>query len=285
MTPSTLEMPSPLLQVDRSPCLAASASQVGESTISLFDLFGYLKKHWLKGLCTGLPAAALIFYALGMGAQVFEAEAKLRLRLQDSSVATFGESRRGFSELSAPQLINNHLTEMMSHRFADYFYDHLDPVKRAKYIANLSKQLGRKDQLLNAIGLNKPSKLTPEREVFVHAIARAARVEPQKESHILRVLVRDLDPLMAADIANGMSELYMRFNGEIESNLTESDRDYLKQQAEVLKKRLEESERELTAYSKSQNLFQQGDNKDVDGVRVRQFNAALTEAQIKLARA
>ena len=285
ITPSSLGMPSPLPQVDHSPYLATPAPLFSESIISISDLFGYLRKHWLKGLCAAAPAAALIFYALGMGAKVFEAEAKLRLRLQDSSVATFGESRRGFSELSAPQLINNHLTEMMSHRFADYLYDHLDPVKRAKFVDTVSKQLGRKNQLLNAIGLYKPGKPVAEREIFVNAIAEAARVEPQKESHILRLLVRDLDPQMAAYIANSMSDLYMRFYGESESSLTESDRNYLKQQAEVLRKRLEQSERELTAYSKSQNLFQQGDNKDVDGERVRQFNVALTEAQLKLARA
>ena len=285
IAPSSLGMPSPLSQVDHSPYLSTPAPQFSESIISITDLFGYLKKHWFKGLCAGVPAAMLIFYVLGMGAKVYEAEAKLRLRLQNSSVATFGESQKGFSELSAPQLINNHLTEMMSHRFADYLYDHFDPVKRAKYVDDVSKRLGRKDQLLSAIGLYKPGKPTPEREVFVNAVAGAARVEPQKESHILRLLVRDLDPQMAADIANSMSELYMRFYGESESNLTESDRTYLKQQAEVLRKRLEDSERELTAYSKSQNLFQQGDNRDVDGERVRQFNVALTEAQLKLARA
>lgn len=285
IAPSSLGMPSPLSQVDHSPYLSTPAPQFNESIISIADLFGYLKKHWIKGLYAGLPAAALIFYTLGMGTRIYEAEAKLRLRLQDSSVATFGESRKGFSELSAPQLINNHLTEMMSHRFIDYFYDHFDPVKRAKYAEDISKRLGRKDQLLSAIGLYKPGKPAPERDIFTNAIVGASRVEPQKESHILRLLVRDPDPQMAADIANGMSELYMRFYGESESNLTESDRTYLKQQAEVLRKRLEESERELTSYSKSQNLFQQGDNKDVDGERVRQFNAALTEAQLKLARA
>lgn len=282
---SSLGMPSPLSAMDHSPYLSTPVPLYSESIISISDLFGYLKKHWLKGLCAGTPAAALIFYALGMGANVFEAEAKLRLRLQDSSVATFGESRRGFSELSAPQLINNHLTEMMSHRFADYLYDHLDPVKRAKYLDSIRQHPGRKDQLLKAIGLYNSGKPAAEREIFINAVAKAARVEPQKESHILRLLVRDLNPQMAADIANSMSDLYMRFYGESESNLTESDRHYLKQQAEVLRKRLEQSERELTAYSKSQNLFQQGDNKDVDGERVRQINVALTEAQLKLARA
>jgi uncharacterized protein involved in exopolysaccharide biosynthesis/Mrp family chromosome partitioning ATPase len=285
IAPSSLGLPSPLSQVDHSPYLSTPAPQFNESIISIADLFSYLKKHWLKGLYAGVPTAALIFYALGMGAKVYEAEAKLRLRLQDSSVASFGDSRPGFSELSAPQLINNHLTEMMSHRFADFFYEHFDPVKRAKFAADVSSRLGRKDQLLKAIGLYKPGKPVPEREIFVEALAGAARVEPQKESHILRLLVRDLDPKMAADIANGMSEQYMRFYGESESHLTESDRNYLKEQAEMLKKRLEKSERELSAYSKSQDIFQPGEIKDVDGERVRQFNAALTEAQLKLARA
>lgn len=281
-----LGAPLPLPQVDQNPYLSTPRPQFSESVISVADLVGYLKRFGVWGLVLGLPAAAAIFYLLGMGAKVYEAEAKLRLRLQDTNVFNFNEmGRQGVTELSAPQLINNHLTEIKSRRFADYFYSQFDPVKRDIFIADELRTLGRKDQLLQMVGLYKPAPPAPPIDVFAASLATGVRVEPQKESHILRILVRNRDPHLAADIANGYAREYMRFFGEQESGQTESEREYLQATAEEIKKRLEVSERELAAYSKSENLMQPNAALDVGGDKVRQLMTEITNKEIALAKA
>src|SRR6218665_1232741 len=88
--PSSLGAPVPP-PADHNPYLSTPKPQFNESVISVVDLLGYLKKYGLLGLCLALPAAAAVFYLLGMGANVYEAEAKLRLRLQDTNVFNFNE--------------------------------------------------------------------------------------------------------------------------------------------------------------------------------------------------
>lgn len=286
MAPSALGMPSPLAQVDHSPYLSTPAPQFSEAIISIADLIGYLRRFWKLGLLTGLPVAALVFYALGMGAKVYEAEAKLRLRLGDGNVLNLPEmGRQGPTELSAPQLINNHLTELKSRPFMEYFYDRFEPDKLSRYLDSMKGVLGRKDQILNALGLYKPGKPAPPRDLFLGAIDGAVRVEPQKESHILRILVRDSDPAMAADLANSMASEYIRFQGQQESGLTKNNREFLHKKAEELRVRLEASEKKLAEYRRSENLVETGEARSVDSARMMQFNSAITDAQQRLIRA
>ncbi|HEY1082654.1 MAG TPA: hypothetical protein VGE29_10350 [Prosthecobacter sp.] len=276
----------PLPPVDTSPYLSTPAPHFTEAVISVADLAGYMKKRWWLGLLVALPLAAAVFYFLGMGPKVFESEAKLRLRLQDTNVFNFNEmGRQGVTELSAPQLINNHLTEIKSRRFADYFYGQFEASKRDAFIKDELSTLGRKDTVLKAIGLYTPPRPAPPGDVFAESIATTVRVEPQKESHILRILVRNRNPQMAADIANGFARDYIRFFGEEESGQTQSERDYLQTKADELKKRLEESERQLAEYRKTENLMQPNETQDVDGDKVRQLMTAITNAEIQLAKA
>ncbi|WP_176159584.1 exopolysaccharide transport family protein [Prosthecobacter debontii] len=272
--------------VDPSPYLSTPPPQFNESVISIADLVGYLKRFWLLGFLVGLPMAALIFYLLGMGPNIYEAEAKLRLRLQDTNVFNFSEmGRQSVTELSAPQLINNHLTELKSRKFMDYFYDRFDPQERDAFIQDELSTLGRKDQLFKLIGLYKPSKPAPPKDVFAGSLEEWVRVEPQKESHILRVLVRNRNPKLAAAIANSFATDYISFFGEQESGQTESERGYLQSKAVELKQRLEVSERKLAEYRKSENLMQENATQDIGGDKVRQFVTATTDAEIRLAKA
>lgn len=275
-----------LPQVDPSPYLSTPPPQFGESFINVADLVGYMRRHGWLGFLTGLALAALAFYALGMGTPIYEAEAKLRLRLQDTNVFNFNEmGRQSVTELSAPQLINNHLTEIKSRKYLEYLHDRFPETDRAQFIEVESSQLGRKDQLLKFLGLYKPGVPSPPRETFIDGMSARVRVEPQKDSHILRVLVRHPDPLLAARIANAYATEYMGFFGHEEGSQMDSARTYLEEKAAELRQRLQESEAKLAEYRKSENLLQDSEVKDVAGERVRLFTSAITDAQVRLFKA
>ena len=73
--------------------------------ISIADIIGYVRKRWLRGAFLGLLLGAFVFYYLGMGVKIYEAEAQLLLRIQDGNVFNFDSmASRGVTELSAPQL-------------------------------------------------------------------------------------------------------------------------------------------------------------------------------------
>ncbi|MGV3660747.1 MAG: hypothetical protein ACO1TE_11205, partial [Prosthecobacter sp.] len=242
---------------------------------------------WLRGAFLGLLMGAFVFYYLGMGAKVYDAEASLLLRIQDGSVVNFDTltSHGGAGELSAPQLMNNHRMELLSRRFLSFFYDHFDAAKRDAFLKKETSMLSRKDELLKMAGLYKPGTPGDPRETFIDIMLSNVRVEPVKESHVLRVQVRDHDPQLAADFANRYVEEYIRYVGEQESKLLGDAATFLQKQSDQAQALLRVAEQKLAEYRKSEGLIEDTDSKDVSSEKVRQLNSAITEADLKLTKA
>ena len=254
--------------------------------ISIADVLGYIRKRWLRGAMLGLLLGAFVFYYLGMGVKIYEAESQLLLRIQDANVFNFeAMSTRGVTELSAPQLINNHRTELLSRRFLSHFYEHFPAAQRDPYLLREANSLSRKDELLKLVGLYKPGKPGDPRERFIDLMLASVRVEPLKESHVLRVQVRDRDPQLAADFANRYVEEYIHYVADQEGKLSADASSYLETKSQELQKRLQLSEQKLAEYRKSQGIMEDTDTKDVSNDKVRQLNAAITEADLKLTKA
>lgn len=258
-----------------------------QSLISVADVFGYIRKRWLRGAFLGLLMAAFTFYYLGMGAKVYEAESSLLLRIQDGNVFNFDTltSRGGAGELSAPQLMNNHRMELLSRRFLSFFYDHFDPATRDAFLKKETSLLSRKDELLKLVGLYKPGTPGDPRETFIDIMISNVRVEPVKESHVLRVQVRDHDAKMAADFANKYVEEYIHYVGEQESKVLGDAATFLQKQSDQAQALLRAAEQKLAEYRKSEGLIEDTDSKDVSSEKVRQLNSAITEADLKLTKA
>jgi len=257
-----------------------------QSLISLVDVIGYIRKRWLRAAVLGLMLAAFTFYYLGMGVKIYEAESQLLLRIQDASpVDIVGSVSRGPGELSAVQLINNHRAELLSRRYLSYLFDHFPAKERDALLDREAHSLSRKDELMKLLGLYKPGKLGDPRERFINLMISNARVEPLKESHVLRVQIRDRDPQTAADLANQYTEEYTRYVAEEEGQLSANTSAFLETQSGELLKKLRESERKLAEYRKSQGIMEDVDSKDVSNDKVRQLNVAITEADLKLTRA
>lgn len=254
--------------------------------ISVADVFGYIRKRWLRGALLGMLLGAFVFYYLGMGAKIYEAESQLLLRIQDANIFNFESmATRGPTEMSAPQLINNHRTELLSRRFLSYFYDHFPAEKRDAFLKREANSLSRKDELLKLVGLYTPGKPGDPRETFIDLMISEVRVEPLKESHVLRVQVRDHEARLAADLANSYVEQYIGYVGDQESKLLADASGYLETKSEEAQKLLRAAEQTLAEYRKSEGLMEDTESKDVSSGKVRQLNSAITEADLKLTKA
>ena len=254
--------------------------------ISIPDLVRYVRKRWFIGALVGGTVGLLAFVYLGMGMKIYQAESQILLSLKtDNPFGLDGVSSSIVSDLSAPMLINNHRTEMTSRRFLEYFADHYPQTAIESIARRESETLGRKDQLLKLLGLYKPGTPAPARETFIELLSSNIAVEPLKESHVLRVQARDRDPELVANLANRYIEFYIEYVGENESKLSEDASDYLQTQSKELLQRLHESERKLAEYRRANGILEDVESKDVSGERVRQLNAALTDARVRLTRA
>ncbi|MCE9518299.1 MAG: hypothetical protein K8R87_01825 [Verrucomicrobia bacterium] len=256
------------------------------TVVSLADLFAYLRNHWKMGLLIALPFAALTFYALGMGPKVYEAESRILLRLQDPNVFGFNEmSRASVTELSAPMLVNNHRSELKARRFADYLNDSIPPADRDALIADGIMTKSLYATVKSWFITPPPAAPLSKQELFARKLDLATRVEPLKDSHILRVQVRTGDAELSARIANRYVEDYIRYVTEQELTTTRASSDFLDRKISEIRQRLQKSEQELTAYRQSQGLMQDNEVKDVASDKVRLLTTSIADAMVRLTKA
>lgn len=281
-TPSMLPPPQPVLVVPST----VPSSQ--EGVISLADLVGYMRQNWRRGIVFGLPLAMLAFVALGTGPKVFQAEAQLLLRIQDSNVFNFEQLGRTSSvgELSAPLLVNNHLMELKSRSFLEYLHDNTSTATRDEYIEPDLSRKSFQTIVMDWAGLSKPKAAPNLREVFIKKLAAVTRVEPLKESFILRVQVRGEEPQVCADMANRYVNQYIAYVGKQERSGTMAASEFLGQKAVELRKNLQESEAKLAAYRQQASVMRKTEGvKDTTGEKLTALNTALAETGVKLTRA
>lgn len=281
---------TPSMMPPQQPGMAvpSGASSGQESIISLADLVGYMRQNWRRGILYGLPLAILAFVALGTGPKVFQAEAQLLLRIQDSNVFNFEQLGRSSAvgELSAPLLVNNHLMELKSRSFLEYLHDNTPTEIRDHYIEPDLTRKSLETIVKDWVGLSKPKPAPNLREVFIKKLAAVTRVEPLKESFILRVQVRGEEPQVCADMANRYVNQYIAYVGKQELSGTRAASEFLAQKAIELRKNLQDSEAKLAAYRQQASVMRKSEGvKDTTGEKLTALNTALADTEVKLTRA
>ncbi len=262
---------------------AAQAPPMPENTvtvISVTDIVRYLRKRWKLGVMIGLPLAAITFSALGLGEKIYESESRLLLRIQDTNVFNFSEmSHAAISEVSAPMLVNNHRSELQARRYLEYLYTQIPEAERLTFIdPELHPKASWKDYLRF---LSTPKPAADPRELFINKLALNTRVEPLKDSHVIRVQIRDHSPAMAAKLANYYVQDYISYVSEQELKVTKATSEFLEQKSGELRARLQQSEDTLSSYRKTESLVQDSELKDYSGEKVRLLTQALSDLEVK----
>lgn len=280
----TVVRPAPQPQANAAP--APTTTEV--TLVSISDIVRYFKKRWKLAVMLALPVAIAAFAAIGLGKKVYEAEARLLLRIQDTNVFNFNEmTQNRITELSAPMLVNNHRSELKARRYVDYLWEQMPEADRMAFIAEDMADNGSVSWHRNLrikLGLAAPVKPAVPKDVFRGKLDKAVRVEPLKDSHVLRVQVRHSDPKVAAAVANSYVEDYIKYVSEQELGVTRTASHFLEQKSAELQKRLAESEKLLAENRQSANLLQEGEVKDMYGEKVRLLMTALADAEVKLTR-
>jgi len=249
-----------------------------ETLITLSDVVDYLQLYWVRGLIAAIPLAALAFFYLGFGTPVYEAESKLKINIQDRSVLD-GTPQSGLSELSAPMIINNHRTGLKSRRFVDFFFSTLTEGERTAFLGDVG-QLGLKSRLFIALGLSSPPKAVALDELFAAKIDQAVRIEPVKDSHILRIQLRDSSAQRVAELANQYVESYMDYVSEDSLTGTRHAHELLQKESQQLRTRLEAKQRELAKFRQGADILDTSPSGEVNAQRVESLVRAVTEAEV-----
>ena len=262
---------------------APPASAVNETLISIGDIIGWISSYWKRGLMVSLPLAALTFYLLGFGKKVYEGEAMMQIHIEDNAWLKMGNERNGTTELSAPQIINNHRTGLKTRRFIDFLYSKIPAADRAALLGPPG-QFGMKTKLMVALGLKNQPKDPPPEELFSKLVTEFVRIEPVKDSHVLRIIVKGGDPIMVSSLANHYVSDYIEYVGNDSVEGARNAYTQLTDKVAEAKTRLDSAQRELADFSQKSDLLKTGDASDMSTMRADNLEKARSDVEVELLR-
>jgi capsular exopolysaccharide synthesis family protein len=119
----------------------------------------------------------------------------------------------------------------------------------------------------------------------VGAVQRRLRVEPIKDSRVVRLVVEDGDPELAAVIANAFADAYVTESLAVRSTTTQSASTWLEQQLADLEVKLETSGRALFDFKKRNDIVSTSweDRQSMVSQRLTTINEALVRAKVERA--
>ena len=121
---------------------------------------------------------------------------------------------------------------------------------------SLAERVARSVNLANSEHFADQEAPRPARESqAVRALASDVEVELPRESRLIQVAVETADPALSARIANSYADNFIQSNLERRYEATSYARSFLEQRIGTVKKRLEDSERQLVAYAQRQGII------------------------------
>ncbi len=252
--------------------------------IQLRDIVGYLRLYWRQGTLASILAASLVFSLVGCGDKVYEAQSTLAARIQEPSLLDIDHRGGGLTEQSAIQIVNNHLTSLRTQQFWTYCYSELPKEFREKYIADAAK-LSLPKRLLVAVGISDQPRSQSQLELFGRKLNLSMRVDTVKDSHMIRVVVRDDDAEVAATLASALAQSYVKYQEEIAAKGADEAQRRLLSKVQDAKTRLNDAEMVLAEFSQQSDLMKSGETADMSALLAQELAKARASLDVELLRA
>lgn len=148
-------------------------------------------------------------------------------------------------------------------------------------------QLAQNLRFLDLDGIDDPVELERKKQRIdpVQVFLKNLKIEPVKDSRIVRLRFEDEDPQLAAQIANTLAESYIAENLSVKTVTTQNASEWLEGQLADLERKLEESGKALFEFKKSHDIVATSweDRQSMVTQRLNQINDALTRARVKRA--
>jgi capsular exopolysaccharide synthesis family protein len=199
-------------------------------------------------------------------------------------------------ELSAPRVLDKDSVQEVvesgssSYWYSKEFYETQYKVLTSRTVAQRvvdRLQLGQNVRFLGLDDVKDPAELEKRKQRVdpVAVLLRSLRIEPVKDSRIVRIRFEDDEPALAAQIANTVAESYIAENLSVKTVTTQNASEWLEGQLGELEKRLDSSGKALFEFKREHDIVATSweDRQSMVTNRLNQINDALTRARVRRA--
>ena len=128
-------------------------------------------------------------------------------------------------------------------------------------------------------------KRTSEPIDYVEKFLSTIGIEPIRNSRLVKIISEGPSPEEVARAVNTLAEVYVQENLTRKIRASQDASDWIYKELEVLKKKVEESERALEQYKKETAIISLEKSQDIVIQKLAELNTAFTEVQIETMRA
>jgi capsular exopolysaccharide synthesis family protein len=122
-------------------------------------------------------------------------------------------------------------------------------------------------------------------DAVVSAFQGSLSVEPIRKSRLVRLHFDSTDPFFAAKAANALAQSFININLERRFEASAYAKTFLEEKLLQTKAKLEDSERELLAFSRDEEIVNIDEKRNILGANLQEFNAAVAKAEQERIRA
>jgi capsular exopolysaccharide synthesis family protein len=126
---------------------------------------------------------------------------------------------------------------------------------------------------------------TRDDNALVGAFLGSITVEPVRRSRLVRLHFDSTDPFFAAKAVNTLAQSFININLERRFEASAYAKTFLEEKLTQTKARLEDSERELVAFSREMEVFNLDDKQNLANQTIHEYTAAVSRAEQERIRA
>ena len=193
-------------------------------------------------------------------------------------------------ELQAPKVLGDQVQDVTDGQASfwqtkDFFETQFLYLKSKAVAARVVRKLSL-DRDEDFLGLSKIQDPAERAAALKHADATTVfraelRVEPVRDSHVVKVLVDDPDPERAALLANTVADEFIAFNLDEKLGMSRAASEWLHDKVDEMQKTLADSEGRLQSYKRENDILTVSieDSQSIIARRLAAVSDALTEVR------
>jgi succinoglycan biosynthesis transport protein ExoP len=135
------------------------------------------------------------------------------------------------------------------------------------------------ERAIESLGLTRRMPRLADAGDAARVLATIVQVEPKRNTRLVDIKVRDAEPQLAADVANGVAKAYARFNLESKLGSTREAMLWLSEQMNELKAKVQDSEVALQKYRERSGIVGIEQQRNITATKMIEINKAFMDAQ------
>ena len=250
-----------------------------DDRIDLREYWSILRRRWRLAAATAVATALVVLVFTLLATPIYRAGTTLQIERDTIKVVAFDGLEPSESPLDR-DFYQTQYELLKSRSLARRVIEDTRLVADPAY----EKYVKQADEGAEARGNGKPVPDATRRQLhedaLIEPVLESLTIEPVRNSRLVRVNFDSPDPQMAAKIANAYGTGFIASNLERRFQASSYAKKFLEERLAQLKDRLEESERQVVAFSEQEQIVSISDDKpSLDAQSLNDLNGALAMAQ------